>query len=371
VIKQSLWQRFGAQFLLVLGASLLLYCFLGVGSKENEARAITIYSYSDMLSTEDFDAFTEETGIPVVVRHFEAIEEVVTKLVFTKDSGIDLIAPTDSMVEVLIQKNLLRPLDKEKLPSAAFIGSHLLNQFYDPTNTYTFPFSWTPLGIGYDTRVVKTPAKDIGWDIIWGRYRGQCLVPPDELYGSTVDKVCLGEDPYETVYLAMLYLYGSIDKEVIDTHEEAITALLRLQKAWIECYTNNLCYFLVSGVCPAVVIPAAYMIKQRVECSWADFVIPPGGSLMYIGNMALSATSKHVEESHKVIEYMLSKKGALICFENHAFLPANKQACDELPPAVREHPYLFPSQKLFQELKTLQNAIPAQTIERVWHNAMV
>ena len=357
--------------LLVLGASALLYLLLGFGGKEKTEGAITVYAYSDMLSTEDFEDFTEQTGIPVVVRHFEAIEEVITKLVFTKDSGIDLIAPTDSMVEVLIEKNLLEPLDYRQLPSAAEISPHLLGQFYDPRNRFSLPFSWSPLGIGYDTRVVKTPRDRIGWDIIFGRFDDAIVRSPEHFYGAVVDKVCLGEDPYETIYLAMLYLYGSVDNEVILKHEKRIIDLLRQQKAWIECYTNNLCYFLVSGVCPAVVIPGAYMIKKQEECPWADFVIPPGGSMMYIGNMVLVAGSKRSAQAHQVINYLLSKDGSFKCYENNAFLPANKQATEQLPSEVKSHPYLCPSTALFKQLRTLHNQIPASTIERVWHGAMV
>ncbi|MDQ5890908.1 MAG: spermidine/putrescine transport system substrate-binding protein [Candidatus Dependentiae bacterium] len=366
---RALW-RYGIGFLLVLFASLFLYVFLSLG-KDKGVGAVTVYAYCDMLSTEDFDEFTQETGIPVVVRHFEAIEEVITKLVFTQDSGIDVLAPTDSMVEVLIEKNLLLPLSRESLPSIANLAPHLLGRFYDPSNVYTFPFSWSPVGIGYDARVVKTLPQNIDWDIIFGKMVNGTLVSPEYVYGAAVDKVCLGEDPYETVFLALLYLYGSVDAQLLADHEGEVIALLRNQKPWIECYTNNLRYFLVSGVCPAVVIPGAYMIQLQAEYPWADFVIPANGSMMYIGNFGISITSKKVEQAHKVIEYMLSKKGALACYENNKFLPANLEACAVLPESVRNHKYLFPDVSLFNRLHTLHNDIPAQQIENVWHSAMV
>ncbi|MDQ5940743.1 MAG: spermidine/putrescine transport system substrate-binding protein [Candidatus Dependentiae bacterium] len=363
-------QEYGIRLLLVVLASGLLYGFLALGRQE-QTEAVTIYAYCDMLSTEDFEEFTAQTGIPVVVRHFEAIEEVITKLVFTRDSGIDIVAPTDSMVEVLREKNLLLPLTKEKLPSIPDLCSYLMGRFYDPENMYTVPFSWTPVGIGYDTRVVRALPGNIGWDIIFGTYRDDKLISPDRLYGAAVDKVCLGEDPFETEWLAMLHLYGSVEATVLQEHEDAVVKLLKEQKAWIECYTNNLQYFLVSGVCPAVVIPGAYMINLREENSWADFVIPEKGSMMYIGNFGISATSKKVAQAHAVIEYMLSKEGALVCYENHKFLPANAAACEALPEAVRSHPYLYPDLNLFNRLYTLHNAIPGSVIERVWHHAMV
>lgn len=371
MIDRNPFLIFLARLSIMIVASVGLYAILAIDVADDDGGAITVYAYSDMLSTDDFDEFTEETGIEVVVRHFECIEEVTTKLVFTHDNGIDIVAPTDAMVEVLRQKNLLRPLDPKKLPSISQLNPQLLGWFFDPQNIYTYPFSWSPVGVGYDTRVVRAAQDDIGWDIIWGKQEGDAIISPEQLYGPAVDKVCVGEDPFEMIFLALIHLYGKLDTDITPQQEEELVAYLSKQKQWVECYTNNLRYFLASGVCPAVVIPGAYMILSQEEYPWANFVVPAAGSIMYVGHLGIPATCRRVEKAHKVIEYMLSKKGALAAFENHAFIPANLLACEELPDRVKNHKHLYPRDIAASKIVTSHNGISLKKLEQIWHKVIV
>jgi|GEM_PF-2347531 len=373
VIKQISFSTWAVRIALIGMATGALYAFLSWNMvvADEQDNLITIYAYSDMLASEDFDDFTAETGIEVRVRHFEAIEEVTTKLVFTHDGGIDIVAPTDAMVEILVQKQLLRPLDAKRLPSIAELNPALLGRFYDPQNVYTYPFSWSPVGIGYDTRVVQTPREEIGWDLIWGRPDKKGIRSPAQLYGKGVDKVCLGEDPFELFFLILIHLYGAVDAEITPTRQRRIESYLKRQKAWVECYTNNLRYFLASGVSPAVVIPGAYMIQCMHEYPWADFVVPSVGSIMYVGNLGIPVSSKKIDTAHRVIEYLLSQKGARAVYDAHAFIPANTKACDELPPEVLKHPHLYPRDVNKRNIMTSHNLIPLQQMEDMWHAIIV
>ncbi len=349
---------FTVRTLLVVVASLLLYGFLSVRviSLGSSRDAVTVYAYCDMLSSEDFDAFTKATGIEVVVRHFETVEEVMTKLVFTQDSEIDIVAPTDAMLEVLVKQNLLQPLQHDKLPSLPELEPFLMGRFYDPTNSYSVPFSWTPIGIGYNKRMVNIAPEDIGWDFIFEK-RGH--------------NVCLGDDPIESIFLVMLYKYGRILQTLSPEQQEEITAILRQQRAWVECYSNNLRYFLVSDVCAAVVIPSAYMMHSCGKDSAFDFVIPKVGTVMFVGNLGISSRSTKVDKAHAVIEFLISRAGSGMCFNKHSFLPANASAAQDLPERIKAHKSLFPQGASVSQLYTLHNEIPLKTLQQMWHNVIV
>lgn len=372
VINQQLLRVVLVRSFLALAATLLLYVLLAWRHDSSKiTNTVTVYAYCDMLSSDDFDEFTERTGIQVVVRHFETIEEVMTKLVFTQDGEIDIVAPTDAMVEVLRNQNLLLPLQKKELPSIKELNPLLMKRFYDLENEHTVPFSWTPIGIGYDKRVIKKPAHKIGWDLIFGKEVGGITRSPAQVYKLPSCKVCLGEDPLESIFLVMLHKYRRIIKNMSPQQGAEIVHVLKKQKEWIECYTNNLRYFLISEVCPAIAIPAAYMIQTCADYEWADFVIPSVGTVMFVGNLGISVRSKKVAQAHAVIEYLISRRGSLTCFENHLFLPANSNACKELPEAVRSHPYLFPTGGLASRLYTLHNAISLNKLQRMWHGVIV
>lgn len=352
---------------LVFAVTLFLYLGLllsGIGG--SSAGQVTIYAYSDMLSKEVFADFEQETGITVNVKHFEAVEEVTAKLMFANEEGVDIVAPTDAMVEVLRHEGYLLPLNKKLLPSFSQIDSRLLGHYYDSTSRYSVPFCWSPVAIGYDTRVITVPPEQIEWDLIFGVKRGGQLWPPSVRYGFGVDRVCLGEDPWEVMFLAAHYLYSSI--QGIDTYkQEGIVQLLRQQKQWLECYTNNLKYFLISGVCAAVVMPAAYMVMMQEEYPWADFVIPASGGAVFIGNLMIPKTCKNVAAAHKVIEFLISKQGGYACFEEHSYNPANVHSYELLPTRVSQHKYIFPNTKLFKKLHIFHNQVPLRAVEQMWH----
>lgn len=358
---------YGIRVGLVVTVTVLLYLGLllsGIGT--GGTGQITVYAYSDMLSKEVFADFEKETGIIVNVKHFEAVEEVTAKLMFANEDGVDIVAPTDAMVEVLRNEGYLLPLNKKLLPSFSEIDNRLLGHYYDPRSRYSVPFCWSPVAIGYDTRVITVPPERIEWDLIFGVKRGGQLWPPSVRYGFGIDRVCLGEDPWEVMFLAAHYLYGSI-QNITNEKQDEIVQLLRQQKQWLECYTNNLKYFLISGVCAAVVMPAAYMIMMQEEYPWADFVIPASGGAVFIGNLMIPNTCKDVDTAHKVIEFLISKQGGCACFEEHCYNPANAQSYQLLPESVAKHKYIFPSTKLFKKLHIFHNQIPLRTVEQMWH----
>ena len=113
------------------------------------------------------------------------------------------------------------------------------------------------------------------------------------------------------------------------------------------------------------------MIELQQEYPWAEFAIPSTGTVMFIGNMAMTTKSKKNAQAHAVINYLLSEEGALTCFKNHSFLPANAKACKRLPDRVTQHRYLFPNDALFARFSTLHNALSLKKIEQLWQQAIV
>lgn len=347
--------------------TMFLYAILALSfSKKESHTAVTVYAFSDMLSSEVFEPFTEKTGIAVVVKHFEAAEEVITKLVFAGDDSIDVIAPTDSTVEVLRKEKLLQEVQRNRLKHFGDIDRRLMGKYFDPENRYSVPFSWSPVAIGYDPRVITTPREEIDWDIVFGIAKDGEILPPSVKYGKGLGRICMGEDPWEVVFIAALHEWGSI-KNITPDKYDRIVERLRAQKEWLECYTNNLKYFLISGVSHAVVMPAAYMVMMNEEYPWADFVIPRSGGACFIGNMVIPKQCRDVDAAHKVIDYLLSIEGGLACFDEHAYNPSNRHAYAHLPERVRTHPYLLPNDAVMKKLVVFHNEIPLHDVEKLWH----
>ena len=363
-LRNIILVRCGIALLFTLCGYLFLAC---VGVRAPEPQEVTGYAYSDMLSPEVFEDFEEQTGITVNLKYYEAVEELMTKLMFTQEEGIDVVAPSDSMVEILIKEGLLQKLQYKQIPCSDELDPSLCGQFYDPSDTFTVPFSWSPLGIAYDKRVIQRSPGDVDWDLVFGRVTDDGLISPTELYGKHMGRVCMGEDPWETVFLAAYHLFGSIDN-LTPEKQSLLVTLLRRQKEWLECYTNNLRYFLISGISHAAVMPAAYVLEMQEEYDWVRFALPKAGSLNIIGCLGIPQCSKRVDLAHKVINYLVSKQGSTNCYNEHSFYPANRYAYDALPYEVQQHPYLFPRGNVFARLGVAHNQLPLTRVEQMWYD---
>lgn len=333
---------------------------------DTSEKSIIVYAYSDMLSAQVFKPFEERTGVRVIVKHFESIEEVMTKLAFAADESIDIVAPSDSMIEILSKDKRIIALNKHELSYFHQVDVAFLDRFFDPANTYSVPFAWSPVGVGYDSRVLPLSPDQIKWDIIWGRLEKGVLIPPSKIYGDVVQKVCVGEDPWEALFIVATHLYGRCDN-LTEQQLEEIAFVLRSQKEWLESYTNNLRYFLIAGVAPAVVIPAAYMIMMHEQYPWAKFALPQRGSVLYIGHLAITKGCRDKNLAHQVIDFLISPEGGERLFDEHAYYSTNTKTYADLFQRVRADKHLFPSGSRLKTLEIFHNQIPLARVEQLWH----
>lgn len=363
----SIFER--SLFVIITGMFLtgVLFFFLKFSFETKEKPSLIIYSYSDMLSHEVVEEFERTTGITVNVKHFEAVEELMTMLVFAKESSCDVVISTEAMVETLIQANLIEPLDRTKLTYYDQLDPRLFGQFYDPTNTYVVPFSWAITAFGYDRRVITAPPETIGLDLLFGKPGpdGAWLCPAD-IYGPGVVSVCMGEDPWEAIFLGSQYLFHTIHGITFEQREEILKLLCR-QRAWLESYTNNMKYFLISRIAPVVVMPSAHAADLHKEYPFIDFVIPHDGGLLIMGELCIPRSSKQKEKAFELINYLLSPEANGLCAQIHLFHPSNVNSYAYLPEWMLDHPYLSPTRVDPRSLVPAHNELVLQDVEQLWY----
>ena len=153
---------------------LLLVCVLTVSlmpavvAADNE---ITVYNWGQYISDgtdgsiDVIAAFEEETGIKVNYLTFDSNESMYTKLK-TGGTTYDVIIPSDYMIGKLIEENMLEPLDFDNIPNYKYIDESFRNQSYDPSNTYSVPYTWGTVGLIYNSQYVSA-ADAASWNCLW------------------------------------------------------------------------------------------------------------------------------------------------------------------------------------------------------------
>src|SRR5262245_18532237 len=118
-------------------AVILALLFLGsVGPLKTQAKSINVFAWSGMLDLQYIAEFERKTCIRVNISFYESNEELLVKMRASGGRGYDLIVPSDYAVTILKRENLLKKLDKTKMPFYANLNPLLLNHYFDPNNEY-------------------------------------------------------------------------------------------------------------------------------------------------------------------------------------------------------------------------------------------
>ena len=121
-------------------------------------------------------AFEEKyPNIKVNMSYYESNEALFSQL---SNGGItvDVIIPSDYMIDRMIQANMLLELDYNNIPNFSHVDDSFKNPAYDPENKYTVPYTWGTVGILYNSKYVDE-ADVTGWELLWNeKYAGKILM---------------------------------------------------------------------------------------------------------------------------------------------------------------------------------------------------
>ena len=113
--------------------------------------------------------------IDVKMSEYESNEVLYTKL----SSGgitVDVIIPSDYMIDRMIAEDMLLELDFKNIPNFSYVDEQFKNPDYDPENKYSVPYTWGTVGILYNTKYVDE-ADVTGWELMWNeKYAGKILM---------------------------------------------------------------------------------------------------------------------------------------------------------------------------------------------------
>ncbi len=183
-----------------MAACLLVGCgFLIFGTRQ-EKIILNVYNWGMNMAdgsedTLDLVAEFEKRypHIDVRMSEYESNEVLYSKL---KNGGIsvDVIIPSDYMIDRMIQENMLLELDFDNIPNFSYVDDQFKNPAYDPENKYSVPYTWGTLGILYNTKYVDE-ADVTGWELLWNeKYADKILMIDNSRDAMGIAQYLLGYD---------------------------------------------------------------------------------------------------------------------------------------------------------------------------------
>ena len=124
-------------------AMVLALVLLSTGCTAAKKSELVIFSWADYIDPELLKEFTEQTGIEINYNYFNSEEEMLSKLEAVNGGEYDIILASDYILNIARKENLLKEIDKSKVPNYQNLNEKYLCQYYDPEGKYTIPYMGT------------------------------------------------------------------------------------------------------------------------------------------------------------------------------------------------------------------------------------
>lgn len=289
----------------ILAILLIVITLTGCEKSEN---SINVLNWSSYIPDEIILDFEKETGIQVNYSTYSSNEELLAKIASAKEGTYDLIFPSDYMIEIMIEKNILEMIDKNKLNNYKHLNEKYLSLEYDKNNTYSLPFLAASTVISVNRENVKDNIYSYN-DLLNSKYKNDIVLIDDQ-------RIIIG-----MALLANDFDMNSTNSEELKIAEEWLNKLNNNVKAFDSDSPKN---FLISGETNIAVHWNAEGALANIENNNIENIFPKEGVALSIDNFAIPKSSKNNDNVYTFIDYILEPEVMKKIIESYPYKNVNK-----------------------------------------------
>ncbi|PYF06474.1 ABC transporter substrate-binding protein [Ureibacillus chungkukjangi] len=306
------------------------------GSKDT----ITVYNWGEYIDPELIDQFTEETGIKVIYETFDSNEAMMTK-VEQGGSAYDIAVPSEYMVEMMKEKNLLLPIDHSKLPNLQNIDPYFLDLAFDPGNEFTIPYFWGTVGIVYNPSLVADHLDFTSWEDLWDP--------------SLKDKVFLVDGAREVIGMGLNSLGESLNAKDDALLRQATDKLITLSPNIKAIIGDEITPLMINDEATVALTWSGQAADMMWENEELDFAVPEEGSNLWFDSFVIPKTAANIDGAHAFINFMLDAEVSAQNNDYVGYSTPNAAAMELMDPEVIEDERFYPDEELRDNLEVYEN----------------
>lgn len=319
----------------------------GVYSREYAGTVLNVYNWGEYMSLGSDGAidvnaeFEKLTGITVNYAEYDSNESMYTKL---KNGGAsyDIVIPSEYMVERLIHEGLLREIDVESLQNFGYIADEYKNQYFDPGNRYSVPYTVGLVGLIYNTTMVEgTPDS---WSIMWDeKYAGNILTFNNSRDAFGIAQYLLGHDVNTTNPDDW---YAALEK-------------LKEQKPCIQAYVMDEVFNkMEAGNAAIAPYYAGDFLTMQETNPDLSFVYPKEGTNIFIDSVCVPASCGNYEAAMMYIDFLMEPEIALANAELICYASPHTAVVNNDNYSLKGNEYLYPSEETITKAQYFHNLSP-------------
>ena len=266
---------------------------------DGQGMSVNVYNWGEYIyADEDYDVnkeFEKLTGIHVNYTTYASNEEMYAKL---KSGGgmYDVIIPSDYMIARMINEGMLEKLNLENIPNIEFIREDLRIQDYDPTGSFSVPYTWGYVGIIYNTTLVDPDDDPASWDILW-----------NEKYAGDILMFSNSRDAFGIALWKLGYSANTTDEAELREAAQLLTD----QKNLVQAYVMDEIFDKMGGgeaaLAPYYAGDAVTMIRDNPDLA---FAIPKEGTNIFTDAACIPKGAKNKEAAEMYINFLCESEVA-------------------------------------------------------------
>jgi len=268
---------------------------LATGAANAEGK-LSIYHWFEYIPQELLDKFTKETGIEVTMDTYDSNEAMLASLKAGSLGQYDIAVPTDYMVKIMLDSDMLQPFEASELKNFGNIDAPWKNPSFDPGRKHSVPYQWGTTSFAVNKGVYNGDINTT--DILFN--------PPEALRG----KINMLDSQGEVILMAQLHL-GLEQCSTNRDDVKKLDALLQEAKAnWASFNSDGAKDVLVSGDAAAGQIFNGFATKAREEGANIAYAFPKEGYVAWMDNIVLLKDAPNRDAAIKFMDFMLLPENA-------------------------------------------------------------
>lgn len=253
-----------------------------------EGQTLNVYNWATYIGSNTISTFEELCGVSVTYDVYDTNESMVARL-RQGNPGYDIAFPTDYIIPVMIEEELIIPLDRDRIPNLQNVDAVWRGMAFDPDDEYTVPYMWGTTGIAYNTETVAG-APTTWMDLF--TYEGKVAWINDSRVMLSVALKVLGYDPNSTsaveIEEARDFLVAHADNVIAVASDDGQALLERGEVDMVIEYGGDI-----------------YQLALDCECDTYAYVLPEDGTILDLSAMVLLKEGPSPELAMAFMDYIL------------------------------------------------------------------
>lgn len=317
---------------------------------------VSIATWPNYYSQENYDAFTADTGANIQISVFGSNEEMLAKLQ-AGGTGWDVFVPTNYTISTYVDLDLIQPLDLSRLPN--FDEKHYIKRFIEPGTVngkvYAVPKNWGTTGFVLNRN--KVTSNPTTWKEFW-----------DLAKGEASSRVMVHDYQLTTIGNALKYFgysFNSIDPKELGDAEK----LLLEVKPHLFAINSDYQPGMRSGDAWMSIAWTGDGLQLNRDMPEIDYVLGKEGGELWSDFYAIPKEAPHLDAAYALINFLIDPKVNAAEVAVHGYPVPDNRTTALLPKEMTDNPIMYPAQELLNALEfgaavTLTDPLRAEIMAR-------